>query len=83
MFMIVQNLVPDTFNMSSTRKNSITFSQTRKGSMARSMQRPSFFNASRNDPLYQHKFIEKENIIEMNKFYVKMMDQLEYFRIDK
>lgn len=49
--------------------------------MARS--RPSFFNASRNDPWTYLKESERLNIIEMNKVYVKMMDQLEYFRIDK
>jgi hypothetical protein len=67
--------------MSGTRKNSITFSQTRKGSMVRN--RVSFNNASRSDPWTFLKDVEKANIIEMNKCYVKMTDQLEYFRYDK
>lgn len=40
-------------------------------------------NASRKDPWTFLKEAERANIIEMNKVYVKMMDQLEYFRIDK
>jgi hypothetical protein len=81
MFDIYKNLVPDVFNMSGTRKNSITFSKTRKGSMIKNTR--SFNNTSRSDPWTFLKDSEKANIIEMNKMYVKMMDSLEYFRIDK